>query len=103
LFYDTEFFQKKGALQTWSFNWSGSLAYRFVERWRLAFNWAYNYVFDDDTLGGAKPGDRDCWTVGPRLDFQATDKVSMNLGYSYADGPSHFNAQTVRVGVGIQF
>ena len=100
----TEEWFDKQSLPTWTLAWSGSLSYRWHEKWRFAFNWWYNYVVDDDALTGSKPGgDSDYWMLGPRVDYQATDNVSVNLGYTYSDGPSHFNAQGLRVGVGVAF
>ncbi len=89
--------------QSLTFVWSNGVGYRITERWSAGFNGSFSITALPDGYVNSPIRDSQSWTFGPRLSYKATDRLSLSLSYGITDGPSQFNAQTIRLGVGYQF
>lgn len=89
--------------QTTAIVWSNNLGWRFHERWKATVNWAYSDLLQEDGFPGVPAGGTGFWTFGPRLNYKATDKLDITLGYAYTAGPANYTAHLVRLSLSYAF
>lgn len=89
--------------QTTAIVWSNNLGWRFHERWKATVNWAYSDLLQTDGYAGVPVGETGFWMFGPRLNYKATDKLDVNLGYTYTAGPASYTAHTIRLALSYAF
>jgi hypothetical protein len=99
---DDDYDQQKD-LETGRFGWNGNVGYDFTKKLTIAAVLNYYDLVIQDRFPNTDIRDDDYWTIGPRITYYATERVTLHADFDSQFGYNDFSSHTLRVGADIAF
>jgi hypothetical protein len=99
---DDDYEQQKD-LETGRFGWNGNVGYDFTKKLTIAAVVNYYDFVIQDRFPNTNIRDDDYWTIGPRILYYATDKLTFHADFDSQFGYSDISSHTLRIGADYAF
>ena len=96
-------YARQKALETGRVTVGGGLGYDFTKWLTVGAAFSYNNFVFQGTFPNTQVRDDDYWTLGPRVQFFPTDRITVNVSFDSMQGYKQYSSYLINLSVDISF